>query len=103
MGPRKQANYIRDLLGWAEFAGVEISPDARDLVKTDARPALRAAMVAGELGRFREFHHPAYAARWCDAQDLSQRDVLASLFELVLAFQQRGELAVGVGVVWMFC
>jgi len=81
MGPRKQANYIRDLLGWAEFAGVEISPDARDLVKTDARPALRAAMVAGELGRFREFHHPAYAARWCDAQDLSQRDVLASLFE----------------------
>lgn len=79
MGPRKKDNYLKDFLRWAEFSGLEISPNARDLMKIDARPALCAAMVAAELGHFQEFHHPAYRARWCEGRDISRREVLAEL------------------------
>jgi 2-hydroxychromene-2-carboxylate isomerase len=81
MGERKKANYYNDFFHWAELSGVTIDPGVRDLMKTDARPALRAAMAAQEMGRFREFHYPAYRARWCDARDLSQRTVLAQLLD----------------------
>jgi 2-hydroxychromene-2-carboxylate isomerase len=36
-------------------------------------------MVAQAEGRFGEFHYPAYRARWGEARDLSQEDVLADL------------------------
>ena len=81
LGPRKKDNYLKDLFHWAELCGVTISPEVAKLRKTDAQPALRAAMAAQEMGRFREFHFSAYRARWCDARDLSQRDVLAQLLE----------------------
>jgi len=81
MGPRKQANYFGDLLHWAELSHVTIDPGVADLRKTDARPPLRVAMVAQEMGRFLEFHHPAYRARWSGARDLSQREELARLVE----------------------
>jgi 2-hydroxychromene-2-carboxylate isomerase len=81
MGPRKRANYINDLLHWVELCGAEISRGAREVAKSDSRPALRAAMVAQEMGRFREFHYPAYRALWSEARDLSRREVLAELFE----------------------
>jgi 2-hydroxychromene-2-carboxylate isomerase len=80
-GSRKRDHYLRDLLSWAEMMGVEMSPKAAELRKTDARPALRAAMVAAEMGRFREFHYPAYRARWSQGRDLSQPEVLAELLE----------------------
>lgn len=79
MGPRKRSHYMADLLRWAEFAGVRLHPGVRDIVDTDTRPALRVALVAAERSRFREFHHPAYRARWCEARDLSQPEVLAEL------------------------
>jgi len=79
MGERKKKNYLGDFLRWAEFSGLDISPKARDLLKSDALPPLRAAIVAQDLGRFEDFHHAAYAARWCEGRDLSQPDELAGL------------------------
>jgi 2-hydroxychromene-2-carboxylate isomerase len=81
MGPRKGDNYMKDLMHWAEMNDASLSPEAANLMKTDARPPLRAAMVAAEMGRFREFHYPAYRARWCDGRDMSKPEVLAELFE----------------------
>jgi 2-hydroxychromene-2-carboxylate isomerase len=81
MGERKQANYMGDFFHWAALVGEQIAPGAGDLRKIDARPALRAAMVAQEMGRFEHFHHPAYRARWGEARDLSQREVLAELLD----------------------
>lgn len=81
MGPRKQANYIGDLLHWAEMSGVAISRDAAQLIKSDTQPALRAALAAMEADGFHGFHHAAYRARWGEARDLSQREVLVELLE----------------------
>ena len=84
MGPRKKSYYYADLLRWAELVDVELTDRARDLMKTDARPALHAALAARELGgaeAFGRFHHAAYRARWCDGHDLSQTEPLAALLE----------------------
>src|SRR5262249_6339105 len=43
------------------------------------RLALKAAYVARDAGRFAAFHHPAYRARWCEARDLSDREVVREL------------------------
>jgi len=79
LGPRKQRNAANDIRHWAELVGAEISPDARALYRSDTQLALRCAMVATDLGRFREFHYPAYRARWAEARDLAQEDVLRAL------------------------
>ena len=80
LGPRKTANAHADLRHWAELCGAEFSPDARK-----HRPAPRlmtqAALVARDEGRFREFHYPAFRARWAEARDVADpavvRDLLA--------------------------
>jgi 2-hydroxychromene-2-carboxylate isomerase len=79
LGPRKQANATNDIRHWAEAIGAEISPDARALYKSDSSLALRCALVAKDLGKFREFHYPAYRARWARARDLSKESVLEEL------------------------
>ena len=79
LGPRKQANAMNDIRHWAEAIGAEISPDARALYKTDTSLALRCALVAKDLGKLREFHYPAFRARWARARDLSQEAVLEEL------------------------
>jgi 2-hydroxychromene-2-carboxylate isomerase len=79
LGPRKQANATSDVRHWAEAIGAEISPDARALHKTDTSLALRCALVAKDQGKFREFHYPAYRARWARARDLAQESVLEEL------------------------
>jgi len=79
LGPRKQANATNDMRHWAEAIGAEISPDARALYKSDSSLALRCALVAKDLGKFREFHYPAYRARWARARDLAQESVLEEL------------------------
>jgi 2-hydroxychromene-2-carboxylate isomerase len=79
LGPRKQANALADIRHWAEAIGAEISPDARGLYKSDTSLALRCALVAKDLGRFREFHYPAYRARWARARDVGQESVLQEL------------------------
>jgi 2-hydroxychromene-2-carboxylate isomerase len=79
LGPRKQANATNDIRHWAEAIGAELSPDARALYKSDSSLALRCALVAKDLGKFREFHYPAYRARWARARDLSKESVLEEL------------------------
>jgi 2-hydroxychromene-2-carboxylate isomerase len=79
LGPRKQRNYVNDIRHWAELVGAEISPQARTLQRADTQLALRCALVAKDLGRFREFHHPAYRARWAQVRDLSDEAVLGDL------------------------
>ena len=79
LGERKRKNYGADLRHWAELVGAEFSPDARGLMRTDPRPLLRAALVAKDEGRFREFHYPAYRARWAEARDISQPEVVRDL------------------------
>ena len=82
MGPRKQANYMGDVLHWARFIGVDMSPNARDLIRTDTQRAMRCTMVLKAGGEdFGAFHHAAYRARWSEARDLSQEEVLVSLLE----------------------
>ncbi len=81
LGERKKLNYAADVRHWAEMVGAEISPDAIKLLKTDPRLLLRAALVAKEQGRFREFHYPAYRARWAEARDISQPEVVHGLLE----------------------
>jgi 2-hydroxychromene-2-carboxylate isomerase len=73
LGPRKQRNYVNDLRHWCELVGVELHPDARKLLRSSTRLALKAALVAKEAGRFSAFHHPAYRARWSQGRDLSER------------------------------
>jgi 2-hydroxychromene-2-carboxylate isomerase len=79
LGPRKTKNYANDVRHWAEALGAQIDPAARALYKTDTSLALRCALVAKDQGRFREFHYPAYRARWAQARDLGQDGVLSEL------------------------
>ena len=79
LGPRKLANATNDIRHWAEAIGAEISPDARALYRSDSSLALRCALVAKDLGKFREFHYPAFRARWARARDLSKESVLEEL------------------------
>ncbi len=77
-GPRKLANYANDLRHWAELCGAEFSPDARK-VRKDPRLLTQASLVAKDEGRFREFHYPAFRARWAEARDVSDPEVVRGL------------------------
>jgi 2-hydroxychromene-2-carboxylate isomerase len=79
LGPRKQRNYANDLRHWCELVGVELHPDARKLVGKSTKLALKAAMVAKDAGRLAAFHYPAYRARWSEARDLSDRNLIREL------------------------
>jgi 2-hydroxychromene-2-carboxylate isomerase len=79
--------------------GAHIHPDARALVQRSTRLALRAALVAREAGRLREFHYPAFRARWAEARDLSDPQTVRALLagagldaEAALARAQSPEL-----------
>jgi 2-hydroxychromene-2-carboxylate isomerase len=99
MGDRKQSYYVADLKHWAEMVGAELSPELRKREMPDSRLLLKAALVARDEGRFREFHYPAYRARWAEALDISRPDVVRTLLdgagldaEAVLARAQSEEL-----------
>lgn len=77
-GPRKARYYERLRGHWAECCGVEFG-DARSLVRVDTALLLRGALVAAEEGRFREYHYPAYRARWVDGDDVSEPSVVRRL------------------------
>jgi 2-hydroxychromene-2-carboxylate isomerase len=78
MGERKKRNYFADLTHWAELCGAEISPQAGK-ARPDTRLLLQCALVAKDEGRFREFHYPAYRARWATASDVADEEVLRGL------------------------
>lgn len=78
MGERKKRNYFADLTHWAELCGAEISREAGK-ARPDTRLLLQCALVAKDEDRFREFHYPAYRARWSEAADVADEDVLRGL------------------------
>jgi 2-hydroxychromene-2-carboxylate isomerase len=77
-GPRKASYYARLRSNWAQCCGVEIG-DAEKLIRTDTALLLKGALVAQSEGRFREYHYPAYRARWVDGDDVSQAPVVHRL------------------------
>lgn len=77
-GPRKARYYAELRSNWAECCGVEFG-DPDTLVRADTALLLKAALVAQELGHFREYHYPAYRARWVDGDDVSQPSVVHRL------------------------
>ncbi len=78
LGPRKKAHAHGDLRHWAELCGAEFSPDARKN-RPDPRLMTQASLVAKDAGRFREFHYPAFRARWAEARDIADPEVVRAL------------------------
>jgi 2-hydroxychromene-2-carboxylate isomerase len=79
-GPRKASYYARLRSNWAESCGVAFG-DADKLVRADTALLLKGALVAQEQQRLREYHYPAYRARWVDGDDVSQPAVVHRLLE----------------------
>lgn len=79
-GPRKAGYYARLRSNWAESCGVDLG-DADKLVRTDTALLLKGALVALGERRFREYHYPAYRARWVDGDDVSQSSVVQRILE----------------------
>jgi len=77
-GARKKKAYRDDLLHWAELCGAEFSPRAGE-ARADTRLLLQAALVAKDAGRLREFHYPAYRARWAEARDVADPELVSQL------------------------
>jgi 2-hydroxychromene-2-carboxylate isomerase len=79
MGERKKKNYMNDMRHWSEMIGADFANVTGP--RPDTRLLLRAALVAKDAGRFREFHYPAYRARWAEGKDVADpavvRDLLA--------------------------
>lgn len=78
-GERKSKWFTSDIQAWSELIGADLNTDARHLITKPTRLALKAALVAKDAGRFREYHYPTYRARWVEARDLSERDVVRAL------------------------
>ena len=79
-GPRKARYYAQLRSNWAECCGAEFG-DPERLVRADTALLLKGALVAQDEQRFREYHYPAYRARWVDGDDVSQPSVVHGLLE----------------------
>jgi 2-hydroxychromene-2-carboxylate isomerase len=77
-GPRKASYYAQLRSNWAQCCGVEFG-DPDTLVRSDTALLLKGALVAADEQRFREYHYPAYRARWVDGDDVSQAPVVHRL------------------------
>jgi 2-hydroxychromene-2-carboxylate isomerase len=69
LGPRKGANLANDLRHWAELCGAEFHPAGSE--RKDPRLLTQAALV--------EYHYPAFRARWAEARDISDPEVVRAL------------------------
>jgi len=79
-GPRKASYYAQLRRNWAESCGVEFG-DPEKLVRADTALLLKGALVAGDEQRFREYHYPAYRARWIDGDDVSEPSVVHGILQ----------------------
>ena len=77
MGERKKRNYRNDMRHWSEMIGADFANGTGP--RPDTRLLLRAALVAKDAGRFREFHYPAYRARWAEGKDVADAGVVREL------------------------
>ena len=98
MGERKKTNYMNDLRYWSEMVGADFGNVTG--ARPDTRLLLRGALVAKDAGRFREFHYPAYRARWAEAKDVADPGLVRQLLaaagldaDAALARAQSDELA----------
>jgi 2-hydroxychromene-2-carboxylate isomerase len=98
MGERKKRNYMNDMRHWGEMIGADFANVTG--ARPDTRLLLRAALVAKDAGRFREFHYPAYRARWAEGKDVADASLVRALLagagldaEAALARAQSDELA----------
>jgi 2-hydroxychromene-2-carboxylate isomerase len=80
LGPRKRADQANDFRHWAEMIGAELAA-SQPKERPDTSLLLCAALVAKDAGRFREFHYPAYRARWAEGRDVSDPALVRSLLE----------------------
>jgi 2-hydroxychromene-2-carboxylate isomerase len=78
-GDRKRRWYVSDLRAWAAMVGAELAPLGPEARRPDTRLLLQAALVAGDRGAFREFHHPAYRARWAEGRNVDEPEVVREL------------------------
>lgn len=97
-GPRKKQNQAEDMRHWAELCAAELSPQARES-RPSSRLMMQAALVAKDEGRLQAFHLPAYRARWAEARDIADRDVVRDILrgagldaDAALARAESGEL-----------
>jgi 2-hydroxychromene-2-carboxylate isomerase len=98
MGERKKQNYMHDMRHWSEMIGADFANVTGP--RPDTRLLLRAALVAKDAGRFREFHYPAFRARWAEGKDVAAPGVVRELLagaglgaDAALARAQSDELA----------
>jgi 2-hydroxychromene-2-carboxylate isomerase len=77
-GPRKARNALNDFRHWADLCGAEFAPGARSM-RPSSRLLAQAALVAKDAGKLREFHYPAYRARWAQARDIADPAVVGEL------------------------
>ena len=78
-GDRKRRWYLSDLRAWAEMVGAELAPLQSGSPRPDTRLLMQAARVAQQRGAFREFHYPAYRARWAEARPVDDPAVVRAL------------------------
>ena len=79
-GPRKARYYPQLRSNWAACCGAEFG-DPERLVRADTALLLKGALIARDERRFREYHYPAYRARWVDGDDVSEPSVVYGLLE----------------------
>ena len=77
LGPRKIKNAGNDMRHWAELCGAEFAPGRG--TRRDPKLLTQAAWVALDEQRYREFHYPAFRARWADDLDISDSGVIRNL------------------------
>ena len=78
---RKKKWYVDDLRAWAEMVGGELAPLNPDKARPDTKLLLQAALVAKDCGKFREYHYPAYRARWAEGKAVDEPATVKSLLE----------------------
>ncbi|MGI9590945.1 MAG: 2-hydroxychromene-2-carboxylate isomerase [Myxococcota bacterium] len=79
-GERRRAWYVADLNAWAELVGADFELTAGGR-RPDTRLLCQAALVAQDHGHFREFHYPAYRARWAEGRAVDEAEVVGELLE----------------------
>ncbi len=78
LGPRKLESMKNLIRHWADVCGAEFSLEA-GTSRPDPKLMTQAALVAKDEGRFREFHYPAYRARWAEPKDIADPEVVHGL------------------------
>jgi 2-hydroxychromene-2-carboxylate isomerase len=79
-GERKRSWYVSDLKAWAELVGADFELTAGGR-RPDTRLLCQAALVAKDRGRFREFHYPAYRARWAEGRAVDEAEEVGALLD----------------------